>query len=216
MRSCRLRRKGKKIAWFECLIDGRTKSFPGVHGTLKKKYTRGLSYIAEGPNKSKKYGSRERQGKQVHRAVFDYIRTGKYPSKKLLMARALIEYLEIDLDQEFQASEVPVLIPKLNCMTQVDLITRDRKTKALHMWEVKCGRGASKKNMGKILPKVPVSAFNMWELQRHYSCCGLIVGNVAVELKNSHVINIFKEKAKKKRGDFTVNVRKIPSWTRKL
>jgi hypothetical protein len=110
---------------------------------------------------------------------------------------------------------VPVYIPKLKCMTQVDLVTRDRTTKVLHMWEIKCGRGASKKNMGKILANVPVSAFNMWELQRHYSCLGLARGNVAIDLKNSHVINIFKEK-KKKRGEFTVKVRKIPSWVRKL
>ena len=181
--------------------------YPGLHSTLRRKYYPRRKK-RRWSSHSKVQCSTKKEGIRVHNEVFQYVKKGTPP--KHYMARAVLHYLEITLSHDLVASEVPVYIAPLKCMTQVDLITVDYFTDKMHMWELKCGRGTNTRNHGKpILKNVPNTHRNHWELQRHYSLLGLERGGVKIAASN--VINVYK-----KEKNVEVKVINAKKWTQKL
>jgi hypothetical protein len=193
-------------------VDNKPKmKYSGIISSLKNRY-KVRDKKTSGKNTTLRVNSSLKLGKKVHREMFDYVRLGKAPKTKL--GKAVIHYFENVLTHDILASEVPVYIKELNCMTQVDLITKDYFTDQLHMWELKTGRGANTRDHGPPIAKgVPNTKHNFWQLQRHYSCLGLIRGQVNIKLENSHVIHTSKRKRSK---DVNIELKEPAKWLKKL
>lgn len=220
VQSCKLLKTGTNTAFFKCVPPTRTDNVSvhcsGVNSSLNRKYYRisqreRAKKRQSSRNTTNKQSSSKKEGIRVHREIFEHVRQTR--PVRHWMAIALVQYFENKLEHVMVASELPVYVKQLDCVTQVDLITWDPKNKKLHMWELKCGRGANKRYKNPIMKQIPNTTRNHAEFQRHFTCLGLIYGGVKIDLRNSHVINIYREKGRKTP---IINIRKHPAWTQSL
>ena len=196
---------------YYCKLGGPfTEKKRGLYSALRARFK--IKSKRPGRNTSVRASSSKKRGSKAHDEVCNYVGTGIKP--KSPHARAFVRYLENELSHDLVASEVPVYIAELDCMTQVDLITKDYFTDELHMWELKTGRGANTRKHGpRLLKGVPNTKRNHWQLQRHYGWRGLVRGGVNIKFYNTHVVWVYTLKKSRK-----VEVKSIPPapWTRKL
>lgn len=128
------------------------------------------------------------------------------------LSMALLNHLH-ESGHALQAAQVPVVIPGVFKMTQADLITQDRATGQLHLWEVKTGfpvGGFTKQ--GKLTgTDVDCTKYNIWQLQLHYTRKSLEAAGV--DIANSSVIQVYKDSTQKQP---VVKVHPSKEWTNQL
>ena len=198
---------------FTFCVNGVRHRVGGIHRKLQARFYPIFNRGKRSRGVQKKSSSRK-LGNGCDAGVFKYIATGKKPRQA--MARALIVHIEETLKHTLQVAQLPVRIPELFCASQIDLMTMDADGE-LHLWEVKTGYPKKwKKDNGFIrrMPKVRNCSANHWELQRHYYALGLM-RDVELKMKNTHVVNVFKE-CKQKQTSYCVQARKKPTWTKEL
>ncbi|MDB9801283.1 hypothetical protein OAB94_02780 [Flavobacteriaceae bacterium] len=196
---------------YEFVKNGYTVQSRGLHKTLRGKYYPKYKHTRR-RRKTQKKGSSKRTGTAVDKAIFKYIANGTKPRQ--WMAKMLIRFWEVTIEHTLQVTQLPVYIDSLKCATQVDVITKSKDGK-LYLWEVKTGfppGGALKK--GVFMKNIPSTIYNHWELQRHFTCIGLL-DHIDILLENSRVINVYKEVQKTKQVS-RVQARKQPLWTNRL
>lgn len=129
-----------------------------------------------------------------------YLKTGKRPRR--LLSKAIIKYIENTLKHTFQAVELPVYVDKLQCATQIDLVTMS-PSKQLYLWEIKTGFPNSRSyGMLNWWDELKNTKRNHFELQRYY-CAVSLAEHVPLQMKNTHVLLAYHKTVKK--GEKNVN-----------
>lgn len=189
-------------------------SAPGLLPSLKREYYPTYRDGTKRRRLTLSKGSSAKQGKDVHRQIAQSI-TGKAATHRL--ALAVLEHLA-KMGHTVQACEVPCAVSQLHCITQADLISRDR-TGALHLWEVKTGYpvgGFRTQGMlkGK-LRQVPNTKMAHWQLQLRYTQLGLEAAGV--RFKTASIIQVFDKYNKKtKTTSVYTKIHKQTDWALKL
>jgi len=189
--------------------------FGGLHRKLRAAYYPKYKRSRR-RRKTAKKGSTKAQGIRVDNEICAFV-AGKKPRKKRhWMTDKLIEYWTKRIKHTMQVAQLPVMIGELGCMTQVDVVTRDKHGE-LHMWEVKTGfpPGGARKKGFLSKTKIPNTLYNHWELQRHYSWVGMNQGGIDIKYENTHVINIYME-AKNGKNVAHIQSRPHPKWVGKF
>lgn len=193
--------------------------YGGLHRKLRKHYYPGYKHSRRRHTTAKK-GSSKAQGIRVDREICEYV-AGRPPAKgkrkkRHWMTDKLIERWVQRGKHTMQVAQLPVYVPDLDCVTQVDVVTRDKHGN-LHMWEVKTGfpPGGSRKKGNLRGSTIPNTLYNHWELQRHYSWAGMVHGGIDVKYENTHVINVYKE-VKDGKDVAHVQTRAHPKWVGKF
>jgi hypothetical protein len=156
-------------------------------------------------------GSWSAQGKEVDQQVA-LACAGPLFERHPMTAKLLNYFAE--LGHTLQAGQVPVKLPKLERMTQADLITRDRFG-FLWLWEIKTGKPvALNQKQGTFvgpLKDVPASKFNIWHLQLRFT--RLALEGSGVEIAQARIIQVYEQR---KSRQLKIKVFEQPQWTRKL
>jgi len=148
-------------------------------------------------------------------SLLKYVNSGTKP--RGWMPKQIVEYIENTLKHTFQAVELPVYIPDLECATQIDLVTSDLNQN-IYVWEIKTGFPVCKRNSGNLnwFTSVKNTPFNHWELQRHYCAVGLSDAIECFEIRNSRVLHVYEEVKDTNTRIKHVKARKIPTWAKKI
>jgi len=187
----------------------------GLVKTLEHKY-----YAHYKDNRSKRRtkqtnirGSNKKQGKLVDSQLLHYVHVGKKPKRCSKMTSALLDYWN-SKGHVLQASQLPVVLRTWNRMTQADVITKNKSTGELCLWEVKTGIpvGGFRKqdNFNGILSDVKCTKYNIWQLQLHYTRKGL--QDEGLLISESNVIQVYSTKDK----GVQVKVHPEEKWLKKL
>lgn len=182
---------------------------PGIHSTLRKRFFK--RYVnSKRSRKTNKRGSSRKIGTAVDKAITKYVKTGKLPRGR--MARRLILHWTTVLGHIVEATQLPVYVKKLNCITQADVITKNAKGE-LFMWEVKTGYppGGYRKKGVLTGTKIPSTKYNHWELQRLFTWTGL-AGPLQICRENTYVIQAYENHI----GDeatMCIKAHARPEWT---
>lgn len=147
-------------------------------------------------NSSNKVGSSSKMGITVDNQLMNYVEDKK--SKKNIMTRNIIDYLENEKKHTILASQLPVKLNKWYKITQADILTIDKKTNDLYMWEIKTGfpvGGYRKRGtFNSPFDHVACTKYNIWQLQRHFTYLGLVENGL--NIKGSFILQIYRDKTK--------------------
>jgi hypothetical protein len=180
----------------------------GIHSKLKKRYYPRFEYRKKRAYNRQHKSSDTEEGIKVGAEIETYIEKGVLPEH--CFAQAVIDFLEKTKKHHLVASEVPIRVKKLDCITKADILSQDSRGR-LWLWELKCGYpniGAR----GKLcypLHSVPNTRFNHYELQRHFTAQAFIASNV--NIYKSAVLHVYTKKDK----GVQVKIRPAASWTKK-
>lgn len=158
-------------------------------------------------------GSNKKQGKLVDSQLLQYVHVGKKPKRCSKMTEALLEYWN-SKGHVLQASQLPVVLRGWNKVTQADVITKNKKTGELCMWEVKTGvpvGGFRKQDHFSVpLSDIACTKYNIWQLQMHYTRTGL--RESGLDISEANVIQVYSTKD----NGIQVKVHKEEEWLKKL
>ena len=201
------------------------KKYPGIHKTLKKKFFPTYKRTKRKRTTLKKASSKK-IGSRVDKEIGHYI-VNKSTNKMHTLTKVLIEYFNKN-QHILQASQVPVYIPSLQCITQADIITCRKNPitcqNELWLWELKTGYSPGlhtkrKGRGGKVLKLKPPFhmvdnvLFNHFFLQLYYTHQGF-KEYANLPIKHANVIQVYQEGVKKKKK-FKVAVHSLSNWLKK-
>lgn len=204
-------------------INNKNDKKPGLIRTLKRKYYPRYKRKSRRKTKTKKKGSGVKIGKQTENQLFNIIKNyNNNKTKKIKLnqyARGVVKFWK-KYKHELVASQLPVHIKELNCITQADFFTI--KKNKLYMWELKTGYpvGAYSKQGYLSYPfnKEPSHIYNHWELQKHYTHLGFKARGLNIH--KSYILNVYREEKNNKNGKktlkTTVKIRETPSWLKNV
>lgn len=181
---------------------GRLRKYRGIVGTLDEHYFAGLKRPRHTQSRAAQKSSRQK-GTAVHEDMTRVVDSGGAYEPELESSRMLKAWLE-KRGHDFVGSELPVYIKwddnkfdvHIECMTQVDLVTRCRKTRLYWAWEIKTGLLSPKRN-GYIpcFKALPQSQLSKWHLQVFFGAYGLCCGGIPI--KRTGVLRVFYSKRRK-------------------
>jgi hypothetical protein len=204
----------KKTGKYNFIKHGRMIACGGLLRHIKRIYYKSYKDNRSRRNykKTNVKGSNKRQGKTVDQQIARSIE--RKVQKPHPMTRALLEHFKAK-GHVLQAGQVPVELNGWSKMTQADLITRDKKTGKLWVWEIKTGMPVGffvKQGCFKAAPlkDVECTKLNIWHLQLRYTVAALQASHVQVG--ESRVIQIYEDK---ERG-LVIKEHEPPEWVAKV
>lgn len=187
----------------------------GIHSSLKKKYYPDFEYKKNKGRKRLKKGSNKQEGINVGQQIEAYmVDRSKKPRHRF--AKHVVHFIEQEKGHSLVATEVPVYVDALQCITQADIISQDNKGR-LYVWELKCGQPnvGSQGFLRGGLDQIKSTRLNHWELQRHFTT--LALEESGVKIHKSYILQVFDHyQREKKEKVVRVKARNPAAWTKKV
>lgn len=216
--------KWKTTTRYQTVERGQYLEFSGLCRWLKRRYYPNYKTsrrrFQKGQKAPETKASSSQRGKRVDRELsqilFDLSKAGQERRKRNGQRKRTLDKLTKGILLFWEkrghilvATQLPVHLSRIRRMTEADVITLDKQTGQLHMWEIKtCGVGLKqvKGNFEAPYQHVKCTLYNQWELQRHYTHQGLEDGGLL--LKASHVLHATEQR----NGQISVIARPNADW----
>jgi hypothetical protein len=157
-------------------------------------------------------GSSASVGKRIDSQLMHYVQSGALVARAHPWSVALVNHWQA-MGHTLVAAQLPVCVKQWDKLTQADILTVDRASGRLWLWEVKSGApvGGYRKNgtfSQAPFAGVPCTKYNQWQLQLYFTRKAL-EESARLPIAEARVIQIYGEKGK---DEPVIKVHDPPSW----